>query len=116
MLFDEIDKRIGKNAWKKSFKLKTFTFEKFDQIKRTTIYFWGNLKGVKVLGSCPRSARLEKEIDVPAPVLPPIPTCWLPNSLWLVWPELTLEVVVEVVTLLPVLLEDPPPISFIKKK
>ena len=40
--------------------------------------------------------RLLKLIEVPAPALPPILTSWLPNSLWLLWLELTELVVVEV--------------------
>ena len=61
----------------------------------------------------PRVARLLNPILVPAPVLPPIVTCWLPNSLWLLWLESTDEVVVEVVTVEPEFELCDPPISLI---
>ena len=89
---------------KKSFMSKRLTLMKFDQIKRNaTAYSLGNIKGLKVYWSLPmikgdlgaipmpfetirmfygiRSnvARLLKAIEVPAPVLPPMETCWLPN-------------------------------------
>ena len=50
--------------------------------------------GKLILGN-PSKAKLLNAMEVPAPVLPPIATVWTPNSLWLMWLELTDDSVFE---------------------